>query len=172
MASTLIPTRIIDSPVGPLRLEADDAAVRAVSACQAQPGPRSPPHPVLDQLEAQLAEYFSGARRDFSVLLRPEGSFFQRLVWKRLLAIPYGQTRSYLDVAIDLGRPGGARAVGRANGANPVCIIIPCHRVIAADGSLGGYGGGLPMKQWLLAHERAHAPPDARASPARSAAAM
>jgi len=102
---------------------------------------------------AQLNEYFHGGRKSFDLPLAPEGTPFQQAVWKELLRIPFGQTRSYGDVAKRLGRPTLTRAVGAANGANPIPIIIPCHRVIGADGSLTGYGGGLEIKSKLLAHE-------------------
>jgi methylated-DNA-[protein]-cysteine S-methyltransferase len=103
----------------------------------------------------QLEDYFAGARTHFEVALAPEGTPFQRRVWRALCAIPFGEVRTYRDIARCLNRPGAARAVGRANGANPIPIIIPCHRVIAADGSIGGYSGGLQVKRKLLAHERA-----------------
>lgn len=102
--------------------------------------------PVVDQLDA----YFAGDRSDFDVALALEGTEFQRQVWAALLEIPYGQTRSYGDIARRIGRPGASRAVGSANNANPVAIIVPCHRVIGADGSLVGYGGGLDRKRQLL----------------------
>jgi AraC family transcriptional regulator of adaptative response/methylated-DNA-[protein]-cysteine methyltransferase len=126
-------------------------------------GPNSPlatvipgEHPHLRTLESELGEYFMMGRRQFSVPLCPRGTSFQQRAWNYLRTIPYAQTRSYRDEAAAIGAPAAVRAVGRANGANPIAILIPCHRVIAADGSLGGYGGGLARKQWLLAHERRH----------------
>jgi len=107
-------------------------------------------HPVLDQIERELAAYFTGELRDFGVPLDPQGTDFERRVWNRLLQIPYGQTCSYAQMAKDIGRPGAARAIGRANGANRIAIVIPCHRVIRADGALCGYGGGVERKRWLL----------------------
>jgi methylated-DNA-[protein]-cysteine S-methyltransferase len=107
----------------------------------------------------QLNEYFSGKRRIFDLPMRPEGSSFERQVWNRLLEIPYGDTTSYGAIAIALGLSNGARAVGRANGANPIPIVIPCHRVIGSDGTLTGYGGGLPLKRILLELEGAIGPP-------------
>ena len=102
---------------------------------------------------AQLAEYFAGTRRDFALALAPRGSSFQRQVWEELSRIPYGATISYAELASRVGRPGAARAVGRANGTNPIPVVIPCHRVIGADGSLTGYGGGMPLKRALLTLE-------------------
>ncbi len=101
----------------------------------------------------QLAEYFAGTRHTFTVLLAATGTAFQRSVWQALVTVPYGQTRSYGDVAREIGRPKAMRAVGLANGRNPISIIVPCHRVIGANGSLTGYGGGLARKQQLLALE-------------------
>ena len=99
---------------------------------------------------AQLGEYFAGARRTFDVPLDLRGSEFQRAVWAAVLEIPYGETASYGEIARRVGRPGKARAVGRANGSNPIAVIVPCHRVIGADGTLTGYGGGLERKRLLL----------------------
>jgi methylated-DNA-[protein]-cysteine S-methyltransferase len=112
----------------------------------------------LNAALAQLAEYFAGTRRDFDLPLDPHGSEFERAVWQRLRAIPYGVTISYGAIADELALVNGARAVGRANGANPIAIVIPCHRVIGSDGTLTGYGGGLPLKRALLEFEGAIAP--------------
>jgi AraC family transcriptional regulator, regulatory protein of adaptative response / methylated-DNA-[protein]-cysteine methyltransferase len=111
-------------------------------------------HHHLTAVGEQLAEYFSGKRREFNVPIEPRGSAFQQRVWKLLQSIPAGQTRSYSSLANELGVPGAHRAVGRANGANTIAILVPCHRVIRADGALCGYGGGLWRKKWLLEHER------------------
>jgi methylated-DNA-[protein]-cysteine S-methyltransferase len=102
----------------------------------------------------QLSEYFAGERKEFDFPLAPEGTEFQRAVWKRLQEIPYGQTISYGELARRVGNPKASRAVGAANGKNPIPIVIPCHRVIGADGKLTGFGGGLPIKEALLAIER------------------
>jgi methylated-DNA-[protein]-cysteine S-methyltransferase len=107
---------------------------------------------------AQLREYFLGQRRAFDLPLAPRGSAFEQQVWSKLLAVPYGTTTSYGAIAAGLGLVNGARAVGRANGANPIPIVIPCHRVIGSDGELTGYGGGLPLKRALLELEGAIAP--------------
>jgi methylated-DNA-[protein]-cysteine S-methyltransferase len=108
----------------------------------------------------QLLEYFRGTRRAFDLTLKPAGSPFERQVWARLLDVPYGVTTSYGAIAAGLGLLNGARAVGRANGSNPIPIVIPCHRVIGSDGGLTGYGGGLPLKRTLLELEGAIAPPE------------
>jgi methylated-DNA-[protein]-cysteine S-methyltransferase len=113
---------------------------------------------VLALAAAQLAEYFAGARRDFSVPLAPRGTGFQRLVWAELVKIPFGETRSYGELARALDRPSASRAVGAANGRNPLSILVPCHRVIAGSGALTGYAGGLDAKRWLLEHEARQLP--------------
>jgi methylated-DNA-[protein]-cysteine S-methyltransferase len=112
-----------------------------------------PAHPVLLETIRQLTEYFHGLRRIFDLPLDFQGTDFQRQVWSSLLSIPFGETRSYLDVARALGNPAAVRAVGAANGRNPISIIAPCHRVIGTNGGLTGFGGGLQAKAWLLAHE-------------------
>jgi methylated-DNA-[protein]-cysteine S-methyltransferase len=151
----------IDSPVGPLLLAGTGEALTRVHF-QAGPHPLRPANdwqraaaPFV-QVQAQLQEYFCGARRAFELPLAPTGTPFQLSVWQALLAIPYGETLSYAGLAQQLGRSGrGARAVGLANGANPLPIVVPCHRIIGADGSLTGFGGGLPIKRSLLALEGA-----------------
>jgi AraC family transcriptional regulator, regulatory protein of adaptative response / methylated-DNA-[protein]-cysteine methyltransferase len=107
----------------------------------------------LEQLRGELGEYFAGTRRQFEVPLDAGGTPFQRRVWDRLRHIPFGTTVSYSRIALEVGRAAAVRAVGRANGQNPIAIVIPCHRVVRADGSLCGYGGGLWRKRWLLDHE-------------------
>jgi methylated-DNA-[protein]-cysteine S-methyltransferase len=107
----------------------------------------------LAAVQRQVTEYAQGGRRDFDIELAPEGPDFDRKVWKALLEIPFGTTTSYGAIAKRIGHPTAARAVGAANGANPIALVIPCHRVIGADGSLTGYGGGLPLKRKLLEHE-------------------
>jgi methylated-DNA-[protein]-cysteine S-methyltransferase len=104
----------------------------------------------------QLEEYFAGTRREFDLPLRSQGTPFQTRVWRELVEIPYGQTWSYGELAQRIDKPSASRAVGLANGRNPISIVVPCHRVIGADGSLTGYGGGLERKRWLLAHEGLH----------------
>lgn len=112
-----------------------------------------PGHPVLRETIRQLDAYFAGHLHRFDLPLEPTGTQFQRQVWAALQEIPYGETRSYGDLAREVGRAGGARAVGQANRNNPIGVIVPCHRVVAADGSLGGYAGGLDRKRRLLALE-------------------
>ena len=109
--------------------------------------------PVMEETAKQLQQYFRGERRAFSIPLDPIGTPFQVSVWRALLTIPYGETRSYRDIAVAIGNPKAVRAVGMANNRNPISFIIPCHRVIGSDGSLVGYGGGLPLKRWLLSLE-------------------
>jgi AraC family transcriptional regulator of adaptative response/methylated-DNA-[protein]-cysteine methyltransferase len=108
----------------------------------------------VDRLRAELAAYFAGTLARFDVPLDLAGTAFQQRVWSRLLEIPFGETVSYAQVGRDVGRPSAVRAVGQANGKNPVAVVVPCHRVVRADGSLWGYGGGLWRKRWLLEHER------------------
>lgn len=108
----------------------------------------------LEQLRKELDEYFDGTRKEFSLPLHPEGTDFQKSVWKELLKIPYGTTRSYSEQSNSLGVPKSIRAVANANALNKIAILIPCHRVIGSDGSLTGYAGGLKRKKWLLDHER------------------
>jgi methylated-DNA-[protein]-cysteine S-methyltransferase len=112
-----------------------------------------PRDPVLNRAALELAEYAAGRRTRFDLPVRLEGTAFQRKVWDALAKIPYGQTRSYQDIAVAIGRPGASRAVGQANHQNPVAPIIPCHRVITSTGMLGGYGGGMDLKRSLLEHE-------------------
>jgi methylated-DNA-[protein]-cysteine S-methyltransferase len=149
----------IDSPVGPLRLVADDAGLRQLEFQEGRsPGPVPPEwhedRRALTPVVRQLEEYFAGRRKVFDLDLAPEGTEFQRRVWERLLEIPYGETISYGTLALRVGNANASRAVGLANGRNPIAIIIPCHRVIGADGSPVGYGGGLWRKQRLLDLER------------------
>ena len=162
----MIVCKTIDSPVGPLLLAADDAGLRLIEF-------QSPRHPMprgsdwregdndaLMQARVQLKEYFGGHRRSFDLPLSPRGTTFQLSVWHALTEIPYGQTRSYGQQAARIGQPQSVRAVGAANGRNPLPIVIPCHRVIGANGSLTGFGGGLPVKQFLLRLEGAWADDD------------
>jgi methylated-DNA-[protein]-cysteine S-methyltransferase len=147
----------VDSPIGELLLVSDGEALTGLSMQDARrPRPIEPhwqPAP-LDEPRRQLEEYFAGERTTFELPLRPHGSDFQRDVWRALTEIPYGETRSYGEIARRIGRPDAVRAVGAANGANPIAVIVPCHRVISADGSLTGFGGGLERKRTLLDIER------------------
>lgn len=143
-------TRAIETPIGPLTLQADEAAVTAIRF--GADGARDA-SPLLDAAEAQLREYFAGARRTFDLPLAPHGTAFQQRVWAALRAIPYGETRTYGELAAAIDSPNAGRAVGMANHRNPIPIIIPCHRVIGANGTLTGYAGGLEIKRRLLALE-------------------
>ena len=160
----------IPSPLGPLRLVARGAGLAGVYLPD-RPAPDAVAGevPVLARAAAQLAEYFAGTRRTFELPLAPDGTPFQQRVWTALLAIPFGETRGYGELARALGRPSAARAVGAANGRNPLAIVVPCHRVIGAAGALTGYAGGLAMKRWLLDHERASRPPHSPQASVRSA---
>jgi methylated-DNA-[protein]-cysteine S-methyltransferase len=122
---------------------------------QASPLPRQTQgvDPVLEQAHRQLDDYFLGRRRAFDLPLSYAGTAFQNRVWAALQTIPYGTTLSYVELAYQINQPKAARAVGAANGKNPLCLVIPCHRVVAANGNLGGYSGGIEAKQWLLSHE-------------------
>ncbi|MBP1634685.1 MAG: methylated-DNA-[protein]-cysteine S-methyltransferase [Acidobacteria bacterium] len=148
-----------ESPVGRLLIAGDGEGLRFVqfaggrAPVQPEPGWREDPAALEDALR-QLREYFAGTRRAFDLRLAPEGTPFQQRVWHELRSIPYGGTVTYGELARRVGCPNGSRAVGLANGANPLSIVVPCHRVIGAGGALVGYGGGLGNKEWLLAHER------------------
>ncbi len=149
----------IDSPMGPLLLVADDAGLRQILFVNG----RRHAHPVaawkedaspLKNTISQLRSYFAGEREAFDLPLAPEGTPFQQEVWRWLCEIPYGETISYGELARRIGNPQASRAVGLANGSNPIPIVIPCHRVIGSNGRLTGYGGGLPIKEKLLALEK------------------
>jgi len=151
-------TCTLDTPIGPLRLVAARGALtqlrlpnRFEDPVEAEP---SGDDRVLALACEQLTEYFAGTRDTFDLPLAPEGTSFQRLVWDELVRIPHATTITYGELAARIGRPHASRAVGLANGRNPIAIVIPCHRVIGTGGKLTGYGGGLPTKAWLLEHER------------------
>ena len=153
----------VDSPVGKLLLAAEDGGLRYIGFelgrhpvwvgddWQREPG-------AFDAPRAQLAAYFAGELTDFDLPLAPQGSAFQLEVWAQLRRIPYGATISYGELAQRIGDPSASRAVGAANGRNPLPIVVPCHRVIGADGSLTGFGGGIATKKFLLEHEQRYAP--------------
>ncbi len=153
-------TAMLDTPIGRLRLAASDAGLAAilfpnqedVSFPRRDGSASANAH--LEKSMKALDRYFEGKKKDFSDLtLAASGTAFQLSVWRALAQIPFGETRSYADIARAIGNPKGMRAVGLANGKNPIPIIVPCHRVIGADGSLTGFGGGLPTKKWLLEFE-------------------
>ncbi|MFE9611108.1 methylated-DNA--[protein]-cysteine S-methyltransferase [Streptomyces sp. NPDC006012] len=150
---------VIDSPYGPLTLVADDGVLCGLYMTGQRHRPLEETFgdrddTLLRAAKEQLAAYFRGELKEFTVELRLPGTPFQRSVWEQLRTIPYGETRSYGDLADALGNPRASRAVGLANGRNPVGIVVPCHRVVGADGSLTGYGGGLERKRRLLDFER------------------
>lgn len=148
----------LSSPLGQLLLAADAQGLCHIGFPDGRlsPAPQWQENPqALRSTMAQLSEYFAGIRRHFQLPLNPQGTVFQRRVWQALGEIPHGQTWSYGQLARYLGKPTASRAVGGANGANPLPIVIPCHRVIGGDGSLTGFGGGLALKRWLLDHEGA-----------------
>jgi methylated-DNA-[protein]-cysteine S-methyltransferase len=153
---------VVTAPFGDVTVVASHLGVRYVMFYDdAHPKPLSnidihvdPRHPVVKSTLDQLREYFNGARTAFDVPLDLHGTEFQVATWKSLAEIPYGKTMSYGEQAASIGRPKAVRAVGGANGRNPVAIVLPCHRVIGANGSLTGFGGGITVKQWLLQHER------------------
>jgi methylated-DNA-[protein]-cysteine S-methyltransferase len=154
-------SKIVESPVGPLKLVASDVGLAAILWKDDSPGrvrlsnvSEDDRHPVLLETERQLREYFAGDRTEFSLQLDFAGTDFQRRVWSALLTIPYGETRSYAQIARQIGSPEAVRAVGAANGRNPISIIAPCHRVIGTNGKLTGFAGGLETKAHLLALER------------------
>ena len=151
----------IETPIGPLLAVADGEGLRRIffpdrkgRAHEPEEGWVRDPRP-FRELRRQLGEYFAGRRQSFSLRLAPRGTEFQQATWRALAAIPYGETVSYAELARRVGRPAASRAVGAANGANPLPIVVPCHRVIGSDGSLTGFGGGLPIKRALLELEGA-----------------
>jgi methylated-DNA-[protein]-cysteine S-methyltransferase len=154
---------VVDSPVGPLTLVADGGALVGLYMTEQRHLPPArefgqpagdPDGPPFAEASAQLREYFDGERTVFGLRLALAGTPFQQRVWAALRGIPYGQTISYGQLADRIGQPSASRAVGLANGKNPVGIIVPCHRVVGADGGLTGYGGGIERKRYLLAHEQ------------------
>ena len=146
----------MESPVGRLLLVGDEKGLhQLLFKGRPEPGWREDPEALAEPVR-QLRAYFAGERRDFDFPLAPEGTPFQLRVWRELCNIPYGETISYGELARRIGSPNGSRAVGLANGANPIAIVVPCHRVIGSNGKLTGYGGGLKNKEWLLALERTH----------------
>lgn len=151
--------KVVQSPVGKLELVAGDRGLSEInweSKCSSAPddGTEDPRHPVLVEAARQLDQYFAGQRREFELKLEFRGTDFQKRVWDELLKIPFGETRTYGEIARRLGNANAMRAVGAANGRNPIPIVAPCHRVIGASGDLVGFGGGLEVKEYLLNFER------------------
>jgi methylated-DNA-[protein]-cysteine S-methyltransferase len=146
---------LVDSPIGTLRLVSSEGAlVGLYMNGDLEAGALTEANPVLLQAKEELEQYFAGQRKGFTVKTCSSGTDFQRLVWSELQKIPYGTTISYGELAVRIGNHKAMRAVGLANGRNPISIIVPCHRVIGADGSLTGFGGGIPRKRFLLDLER------------------
>ena len=161
-------TGLVETPLGQIRAAVTESGVVRIALPRSSgagfagwlrsvyaDAERVPWLPLLDKLAQELAEYFAGKRREFSLAVEPRGTEFQRAVWREIAAIPYGETRTYAEVARAAGRASAVRAAGTATGANPIPILIPCHRVIAAHGKLGGFSGGLDAKRRLLALEKA-----------------
>jgi methylated-DNA-[protein]-cysteine S-methyltransferase len=155
MDASAIGYAVIESPVGPLLFSGDERGLRGISFAPHAPRPgwRPDRRPVAEAIR-QIEAYFAAELRDFDLPLAPQGTDFQLTVWKELRRIPYGATISYGELALRIEKPKASRAVGAANGANPIPIVIPCHRVIGTNGTLTGYGGGLPIKTKLLDLER------------------
>jgi methylated-DNA-[protein]-cysteine S-methyltransferase len=147
---------IYNSPIDPLTLVSDGSALTALlfDRDERAPAQVDKPDAVLKETMKQLDQYFAGKRTAFDLPLNPSGTEFQKRVWMALRGIPYGKAVAYRDIAAEIGSPKAVRAVGGANGCNPIAIIVPCHRVIGADGSLTGFGGGIERKRFLLALER------------------
>ena len=161
-------TGVVETPLGQLRAAVTESGVVRIALPRSSgagfagwlrtvyvDAERVPWLPLLDKLAQELGEYFAGKRREFSIPVEPRGTDFQRAVWREIAAIPYGETLTYAEVSRAAGRPTAVRAAGTATGANPIPILIPCHRVIAAHGKLGGFSGGLDAKRRLLALEKA-----------------
>jgi AraC family transcriptional regulator, regulatory protein of adaptative response / methylated-DNA-[protein]-cysteine methyltransferase len=166
--TTLLTAAWIETPLGPMLAIGGDRGLELLEFVDRRAletelrelrrslgGPIVPcDHPILRQTRKELSEYFAGTRREFTMPLKQRGSEFQLNAWRALCRIPYGETRSYSDMAREVGSPAAVRAIGRVNGQNRIAIIVPCHRVIRSDGTLCGYGGGRWRKQWLLEHEQ------------------
>jgi len=146
----------MESPVGRIVLITDDKHLKSVNFSDEPVEEPDVLPDILQKAKQQLNEYFDGTRLQFELDLDPEGTAFQQKVWQKLLQVPFGTTKSYREIAMELGSVLSTRAVGPANGKNPIAIIIPCHRIIGSDGKLVGYAGGLERKKWLLLHEAKH----------------
>ncbi|HEY0030607.1 MAG TPA: methylated-DNA--[protein]-cysteine S-methyltransferase [Bacteroidia bacterium] len=142
------------SPIGLIEIAGNEEGITHLEFIDDNPDPSIKIHESLKEVIYQLDEYFTGIRKEFGLKLNPSGSEFQKRVWNQLNLIPFGKTCSYLDVSNQLGDENFTRAVGNANGKNPIAIVVPCHRVIGHNGKLTGYAGGLWRKEWLLNHEK------------------
>jgi len=149
-------SNIIQTPVGFLEISTSDSFLISVKFKDIFQARDAYFPPILVDATKQIEEYFEGTRKEFDLNIRPEGTAFQQKIWELVKNIPYGQTASYLDIASQSGSKANTRAVGLANGSNPIPLIIPCHRIIGSNGKLTGYAGGLTNKRWLLLHEMNH----------------
>ncbi len=152
-------TTLCQTPLGWLRITGSGDFISEIAFCDETPPETEISNPIPEALQPcrdQLTEYFKGTRKTFDLNLKPTGTEFQQKIWEHLKQIPFGKTHSYLDVALQFGEKTYTRAVGSANGKNPLAIVVPCHRVIGANGSLTGYAGGLWRKKWLLHFESSH----------------
>jgi methylated-DNA-[protein]-cysteine S-methyltransferase len=147
-------TTYYQSPVGLLEISADEEGITSLYFVDEKTKPATKNNELLKEAVIQLEEYFNGIRKEFGLKLNPQGTDFQKRVWNELLNVPFGKTNSYLNLSKKLGDAYAVRAVGNANGSNPISIIVPCHRIIGNNGKLVGYGGGLWRKEWLLNHEK------------------
>lgn len=141
-----------ESPIGLIEIGGTAGTITSLNFVDIQRG-KFESHPLVDEAVRQIAAYFDGERREFKLEISFSGTDFQKQVWRQLLSVPYGQLASYQDIATAVDRPKAVRAVGAANGRNPISIIVPCHRIIGSNGKLVGYGSGLWRKEWLLKHE-------------------
>lgn len=152
----------IQSPVGFLLLKSDETSLLSLAFVKENSASSEYQPPVLKEAVTQLNEYFSGTRKEFNLKINPAGSEFQKKVWEQVKLVPFGKTSTYLAIALKSGTEKHTRAVGLANGKNPLPIIIPCHRVIGSNNRLTGFAGGIEIKKWLLQHELKHSQPDGR----------
>ena len=148
-----IHTSYYSSPIGLIEITGNDEGISSLYFVDKKKENAAKIHSSLKECIYQLDEYFKGIRKEFGLKLNPNGTEFQKKVWMQLASIPFGKTKSYSEISKQIGNPNASRAVGYANGCNPVSIVIPCHRVIGSSGKLIGYGGGLWRKEWLLNHE-------------------
>ena len=147
-------TAYYSSPIGIIEVTGNEEGIASLYFVDKFMDTCTKPHPSLKECIYQLEEYFNGIRKEFGLKLNPNGTEFQKKVWFQLETIPFGKTKSYLQISKQIGDSNATRAVGNANGSNPISILIPCHRVIGSSGKLTGYGGGLWRKEWLLNHEK------------------
>lgn len=146
----------MESPLGRIVLVSNESCLKSLTFSEEQLEESETLPEILQKTTQQLTEYFAGSRTHFELEIEPDGSVFQKLVWTELLKVPYGTTKSYREIALKTGSVLNTRAVGTANGKNPIAIVVPCHRIIGSDGKMVGYAGGLQRKKWLLLHEAKH----------------